>query len=385
MSPIDYSVCGIEMRDRMKKIRSMLGTASLLCLSAAVLALPEQIALGIRSGIEVCLSTIIPSLFPMMLVSIMAVESGLAQRVGKWLSPVSNKLFYLPGEAGSAVLLSVIGGYPAGAKAVTELYERGAVSREQAGRMSLFCFCAGPGFLVGLVGGLTGNRMLGWLLVAVQMAAVLLTGVLFGRIGQKKDENLSENLCINGSSSCGITEALVSSAGKAAKAILQVCLYVIIFSAFNEMLDGAGVSRIVVSTLEDIGMRPAVAEAVLPVLLEVTGGCVRAAGAGLPLVAFAVGFGGLSVIMQVISITEKVGVNRWRFFAARVFQGTISAVLTAMAMELLPGDLVMTASGSLAHAELSGSPQGAVMLVVMCAMCVLCLPESEKRKYEYKA
>ena len=41
----------------MKKIRSMLGTASLLCLSAAVLALPEQIALDAQLG-DICLGVL---------------------------------------------------------------------------------------------------------------------------------------------------------------------------------------------------------------------------------------------------------------------------------------------------------------------------------------
>ena len=356
------------MKTKCRELGTMLSA-----LSAAVLVLsfPESAAEGMSEGISICLSRVIPSIFPMMLVCMLIVECGLAQKVSPMLAPLSRKLFGLPGEAGAALLLALIGGYPAGAKGVMELYHRGAVTKQQAGRMSLFCFSAGPAFLVGVVGGLAGNSGVGWLLLAVQALTVIIIGITVCRINPVPPEVRKAD--DNARSVCSFSDAVVTSVSKSASAMLQVCLYIMIFAAVGSLLTAAGVTGFAEKILLSAGLNERLSQAAMPILLEVTGGCVSSAGAGLPVMAFAVGFGGLSVQMQVLSVTEKLKVNRGVFFAVRCLHGAVGAALTALAVELLP-DRVMTVSAPLTEPQLSGSPQGAVMLVIMCAMCVLCLP-----------
>lgn len=337
------------------------------------MAFPEQTASGAEVGLELCLNRVIPSLFPMMVISVMAVESGLANTIGNRLAPVSERLFGLPGQAAAALLLSLMGGYPAGAKAVVGLYESGAVTREQAGRMALFCFCAGPAFLIGMVGGVTGSPVGGWLLMAVQAVAVCVTGILVCRIKPLASQERFFSTAVTRDK--GASEIIVASVRKSADAMLQVCLYVVIFSAVRNLTEAVGATDIIVSALTSAGLSRQTAQAVLPVLFEVTGGCISAARAGLPMIAFAVGFGGLSVQTQVLAITEKLNVNKPAFMLARLFQGTLSAVLTAAAMRFMPESVSVSADFS--AVRLSGSPEGAVMLMVMCVMFVLCVPSPD--------
>lgn len=342
----------------------------------AVMLLPEATGRGISDGITLCLNRVVPSVFPMMLICVMAVECGFAQKAGRRLAPLSSKLFRLPGEAAAAVLLSVTGGYPAGAKTVAELYESGEVTRRQASRMMLFCFCSGPAFLIGMVGGLTGSAWAGWLLMGVQAVVVVLLGVAAGRIKDGAEDN-SCRVSEGAGCQCGrsMSEAVVVSVSKSAAAVLQVCLYVIIFSAVSGVLGSIGAGAAAERLLVRLGFDERLAGAVLPSLLEVTGGCIRSAEAGLPMMAFAVGFGGLSVHLQVLAIAGKLGVNRLHFLAARIVQGLLSAAITAGVLRLLPDGAVVPASAQLDSFGLSGSPQGALVLVVMCAVCVLCLPD----------
>ncbi len=360
----------IQGDEKVIRINRFLGALMLMTAAVLVMAFPTQTAQGINSGIELCLGKVIPSIFPMMLLCMIAVESGYARRAGRVMQPVSKALFGLPGEAAAAVLLSMVGGYPAGAKAVTELYRCGAVSRAQASRMALFCFSAGPAFLLGVVGGLTGSAAAGWLLMGVQSVAVITTGVLVCRMKPLPEETLS--CAAEKESGSGWSTVIVASVSKSASAMLQVCLYVIVFSAVNALMNTVGLSALTVKVMMFFGMDRYSAEAVLPVLMEVTAGCVRSVGAGLPMMAFAVGFGGFSVQMQVLSITKCLGVKTGRFMAVRLFQGALSALLTAIAVAVLPEKAVCV-NASFAQAGLSGSAQGAVMLVIMCMMCVMCL------------
>jgi len=364
----------------MTRINRFIGALALIAAAVLVMTFPSQAAQGINYGIELCLGKIIPSIFPMLLLCMIAVESGYASRAGKVLAPVSKVLFGLPGEAAAAVLLSMVGGYPAGAKAVTELYRCGAVSRLQAARMALFCFSAGPAFLLGVVGGLTGSATAGWLLMGVQSVAVLTTGTLVCRIKPLQEKAVS---CTVEKESGDWSTVIVASVSKSASAMLQVCLYVIVFSAVNALLNTVGISDMMVRILISFGVDRYIAEAIMPVLMEVTAGCVRSVGAGLPMIAFAVGFGGFSVQMQVLSITKCLGVKTGRFVAVRFFQGALSAVLTAIVVAMLPEKAVCV-NASFAEAGLSSSAQGAVMLVVMCMMYVLCLHDSSGRTMRKK-
>ncbi len=350
-------------------------------IAAAVMLFPADTGRGISSGITLCLEKIVPSVFPAMVVCVMTVECGFAAKAGRLLAPLSRKLFGLPGEAAAAVMLSLIGGYPAGAKTVVELQDCGAITTGQAARMALFCFCSGPAFLTGVVGGLTGSAAAGWLLLGVQAVVVVVLGVLFCRIpaSDMPDSGKQAAVALNPEKSRPLSESIVVSVSKSASAVMQVCVYVVVFSAVSAILERTGASAAVEEILVRTGFSERLAGSVVPSLLEVTGGCVRSAESGLPMIAFAVGFGGLSVHLQVLAITEKLGVNKPLFFAARMAQGLLSAALTAAVVEVLPQGVAVTASAELTGSRLSGSTQGAVMLVVMCAVCVVCLPLNVNR------
>lgn len=359
------------MLRKIKKIAA--GAAAVLC-AVLLLVFPEEAGNGVSKGIEICLSRVVPSVFPMMLLCMAAVESGCVGYASRLLAPVSSALFGLPGEAAAAVLLSVTGGYPAGAKTVAELYRSGAVNSEQAERMVLFCFGAGPAFLLGVTGSLAGMNA-AWLLLVTQILSVIITGIIVCRarpLGAFKPETQSRRAV-----SADASSVIVSSVGKASSAVMQVCLYVTVFSAVRALFDAAGVSAAAVRLMTALGVPQPAAEAVIPLLMEVTGGCMASVRAGLPLTAFAVGFGGLSVQLQVLDITRAIGVSPLKFFAVRCLQGAVGALLVSAALTLLPDTAVQT-SAVPGSPRFSGSPQGAVMLVVMCAMCMLCLGSESK-------
>ena len=50
-----------------------------------------------------------PSLFPFMVLSSFIIHSGISKFIGKLLQPVIQFLFYLPGSAGSVIIMSMIG------------------------------------------------------------------------------------------------------------------------------------------------------------------------------------------------------------------------------------------------------------------------------------
>ena len=157
------------MKRTMVKQRISMGTALMLTVTAAALLFlnPESAANGMRSGLNLCATVVIPSLFPFLVVSAFLIRSGLSARIGRLLGPVTRLLFGLPGCTAAPVLMGMLGGYPVGVKAAAELYEQGQLTHAQSSRMICFCVNAGPAFTIGAVGaGMLGSVQAGVVLYA---------------------------------------------------------------------------------------------------------------------------------------------------------------------------------------------------------------------------
>lgn len=331
---------------------------------------PTQAAQGVKSGLELCMSMVIPSLLPLMFSSLLLMRTGLAQKISKPFSKPVSKLFALPESAGFVLFAAMCGGYPAGAAAVRELYKNGTLSRGQAERLAYFAVSAGPAFILGAVGGgIYKSTEVGVLLLAVLCVSVVITGIVVTAFSKK--ETVQERPLITGQTQ---ENAFVTSALDASKTLLSVCVFVVLFAYLLSLVDALGISSLLCRLLTAAGLPQTAAEAFLPSILEVSGGCIAASKAGFPFVAFALGFGGLSVHFQIFSVLGDIHVNKLKFILVRLFQGGICALLTALTMPLLPDSAVETVAVS---SQISAMPtaSGSVCLVIMCLMAVICLPK----------
>ncbi len=351
--------------------------AVLIC--ACFLFMSKAAAKGAADGLELCISRVIPSLFPLIFVSSLMVEVGAAASIAKLTAPVCPKLFRLPGESAAALLLCFLGGYPAGAKAVSQMYSKGQISHECGQRMAMLCFCSGPAFVLGALGSLiSGGASL--LLLLVQMLTVLILAVAVGRLSKQCDCSINYRTAKHFDGD--ISGAVVTAAGQSAAAILSVCEFVMLFSSIRAMLSQGGISQSLADMLRSIGLPESLAESVLPMVLEVTSGSMIALQSGLPSCAFALGFGGLSVHMQVLSICKELKLKAFRFLLLRLVQGGIAAALTYIALLLMPEYAVVCSvtASSQAYKMTATCPAGAVTMIVMCIMLTLCINSDNTRQ-----
>lgn len=107
----------------MKKLFQAL---ALLAAFVLLIALPQTAADGVRSALTLCGRVILPSLFPFFVCSNLFLLLGYSARLSARFGGAAAKLLRLPPAAGSAFLLGLLGGYPAGAQAAGTLYARGS-------------------------------------------------------------------------------------------------------------------------------------------------------------------------------------------------------------------------------------------------------------------
>ncbi len=345
------------------KMRTGALCAAVAAAAAALIVFPAQSSAGAKNGVDYCLNILVPSLYPFMVLSVFVVKSGLAQKAGKHLEKFTQKVFRLPGCAAACLLMSLVGGYPAGARSVVSLYEDGGISERQARQMLCFCVNAGPSFVITAVGvGFFGSAAAGYTLFASQLIVFIILGIICGAIS-KKGESLPLQ---NAGKKIPASEALVISASDAAYSTLNMCCFVILFAALMNVL------RVFVK-------QPAVS-AVCSCILEVTGGCADLARAGAPLwtAAFAVGWGGVCVHFQIYASTAGLHINRAEFVLFRFLQGAMSAAVSYILTPLMPGcaETFSNFSGETAGALSSRAPAAAAM-IALCAALLFSMPHEK--------
>ncbi len=331
--------------------------AATLAAACALLIFPAQAAAGALKGVSYSLEILIPSLYPFMVLSVFVVRSGLSAKLGKRLEGATRALFRLPGGTAASVLMSAIGGYPAGARSVASLYEAGAVNEEQAQRMLYFCVNAGPSFLITAVGaGFLKSPSSGALLFCTQLTVFLLLGLISGALGRAEKVGKTPEV----KADPGAVQAFIASAADGASSVLSMCCFVILFAA-------------VMNLLRLFPFSPGLSAAVSS-LLEVTGGCSDLSRLGAPLwaVAFAVGWGGICVHFQVFAFTAAIRYSRVRFLFFRFLQGVLSAAVCKFYLLLLPQSVEASVGTSgFVSAGLSGSVPASAALIALCVILIL--------------
>jgi sporulation integral membrane protein YlbJ len=340
--------------------------AAVLTAACALLIFPAQAAQGARNGVEYSLNILLPSLYPFMVLSVFVVKCGLAEKLGAVLEKPTQALFHLPGSAAVSVVMSVIGGYPAGARSAAALRSEGLITDKQAEQMMYFCVNAGPSFVITAVGiGFLGNAQAGAVLFASQLISFLIMGILSGLPARRKKDTARDAAKRN-TTQHGTAEAFIVSAADAAYSTLMMCCLVILFAAGMNLLRMALTSPVV--------------SVFCSAVLEVTGGCADLARTGAPLWCFALamGWGGICVHLQVIACLGSIQIRKGRFALCRLIQGCISALVCWCLTQLFPPCAeTFTNTNEPIVGATSGSIPAAAALALLCVVLLFSMPHQK--------
>ena len=285
-------------------------TAIFAGLGMLVLILDSKTALsGGMAGVEICIRTVIPSLLPFFVLSVL-LTSTLPGLQMKLLRPI-GRFCKMPAGSEPLLLLGLLGGYPAGAQAICQTYAAGQLSRKDAHRLLGFCNNAGPSFLFGIASMAFPHSWMPWVLWAIHILSAIFTGFLLP--GQAcKDVKLAEGQRMN------ISQAVE----QAVRVMGKVCSWIILF-------------RIILAFCDRwfLWYFPVTIRVILCGILELANGCLQLGSiSSLPLrfcVCSAIlSLGGISVTMQTLSVTGSLGIGQ--YFPGKLIQCAVSLILSLL-------------------------------------------------------
>lgn len=298
-----------------KRLPQLIYACLLAAVMIAFLTLPARYGKSVREGVSLWAVSVLPATLPFLFLTALFTRLRLFPKLAKATAPAAEKLFAVSGTGACAALLSVLSGYPVGARTVLDLCERGAIAKEERFRLACLCSTTGPMFLVGAVGAnMFCSAAAGWVLFASHLSGVW-TGVFLLRLFSRK-QTLPRTLPLSADrGGNALSESLYSSV----ISVLCVGGAIAIFYAVGQM---------VADLLSAAGMG-GVALAVARGLLEMTAGCALlapdATALNMALCAFLVTFGGTCILVQQLAFLQPAGVKALPFLAVKLLQGTLAA------------------------------------------------------------
>ncbi len=333
-----------------------------------------------KDGLILWATAVIPSLFPFFVATEMLSHTNIIYYMGKLLNPIMRPLFGVPGEGAFAFIMGLISGYPVGAKIVSNFMEQGICTKEEAERMIAFTNNSGPLFIIGTVGiSLFGNSGIGVLLFITHILACISVGIILNLTAAHKRKNsfsivernhrsydnnirrmpndtsaqksysrYEPNQSASDSSSfSALGKILGDSIKNATSTILMIGGFVVIFSVIISILNQSyildGLSNWLSPAFSCIGIPIQLVKPLLYGIIELTNGVslvarvpIKSISINIILCAFLLGFGGFSILLQVLSIVSKNGLSIKKYMLGKFLQGILAAFYTFLALQFIP-------------------------------------------------
>ena len=271
-------------------------------------------------ALSLCARSVIPALFPFLVVSSMLVGLGFSTWMTPWCSGLMTSLFRLPGCAGSALILGLVAGYPVGARTAADLYRTHMLTRSEAQRLTVFCNNSNPVFLISVLGsGVFHSVRVGIWLWLIHVASALLTGILFCGHRAASDRRRIPQPSVPSLPS--VPAAFVTSVRSAGETMVTVCAFVVLFYTLSSPLTPIRppLGPMLVGILELFSLSP--------LLSNDAPGFILAAGCS--------GWGSLSVLCQTAAVLEDADLSLRPCVLGKLCQGVLSALLAIPAVHWL--------------------------------------------------
>lgn len=284
-----------------------------------------------REGLLLCAKSIIPSIFPFMVLSELVISSGISDALPKWIVSPLQRLLGVSPVACTALILGLLCGFPVGARCLASAYKKGLLSKSECEHVLLFCNIPSAAYLINTLGEMIwNNRDFGILLYVSSVLVALLVGALCNpKRKQKEGSPQPTEIPLFRTSQPKGTLLFTDAIGSASKSMLLVCAYVVFFSTLVGTLN---------IFLERFGM-PDTLGTVLFCLFELSGGVCRTSILpnqiqGMVLSGFACGWAGLSVHFQIRGVCAECDFSFCQYYLSKVIQGIALALITLVWIRL---------------------------------------------------
>ena len=299
---------------------------------------------AVKNSLNIWVENVIPSLFPFFIATELLNHTNIPRIIGNMFNKIMRPLFNVPGIGAYALFMGIISGYPVGAKIITNFRNENLCTKEEAERLITFTNNSGPLFILGTVGiTLFYDTSIGLLLLFTHILSCISVGIIFRfwkiNIKERRNTNtLDTNITFN-----SLGEVLSKSILSAINSVVLIGGFIVLFGIVFSILQKAHILSILkillIPIFNSLNIDTSFITPILTGILELTNGVSSVSGIasknlGINVIscAFLLGFGGISIILQVLSIISKSDISIKPYILGKLLQGTFAAFYTFLAI-----------------------------------------------------
>ncbi len=321
------------------------------------------------NGLSLWASVVVPSLFPFFVASEIMNSSGFTKAAGSLLEPLMRPLFNVPGCASFALALGVTSGYPVGAKITTDMRKSGSLTKHEAERLLAFTNNSGPLFIIGAVGtGMLGSPVIGLFLFICHLISCITVGFIFRYYKQnssqvtkkrsslmqyntnkKRLSDIKNQMLTTNYTKINFGSLLGNAIKSSVSTILTIGGFIVLFSVIIALMNETGTINSISEAISHLLKQIIPADTIKNLVSGILSGMFEiTTGSGLisqgtseplalklPAISFLIGWAGLSVHSQVMSIVSETDINIRPYLAGKFIQGILAALYTRIGILLL--------------------------------------------------
>lgn len=276
-------------------------------------------------GIRIWATKVLPALLPFFIITKLLSYTQFITSFGKLLTPVTQKIYGVGGSSGYVFLMSIISGYPVGAKILSDLYNDNKISKRQAITITAFTSTSGPLFMLGTVAiGLFASIKLGIIIIISHYIGALLNGLIYR---QRKTSNI-DILSINTP-----TNFLSDSMTSSITSIMSVGGFIALFYMLLQLLLSIHIFDPIIKMVAKLGVPKNILTSIICGLIEVTTGAIYLSKESIsiyilaPILTFMISFGGLSIHAQAYCFLKNFNMSYGLFFLQKLTQAIVSTII----------------------------------------------------------
>lgn len=299
-----------------------------------------------KNGLKLWASSVIPSLFPFFIATELLGYTNIVPLLGKLLNKVMKPIFNVSGEGAFALIMGIVSGYPTGAKIVTNFRKNKICTKAECERLLAFTNNSGPLFIIGTVGiSMFGYSNIGILLFVTHLLACITVGFIFRFWKYDDNEYIGPSININNKDInkeikfSDLGRILGSSISNATSTILMIGGFVVLFSVIISILNSTYFIIVISNIIKPIcgyfGLELTYAKSIVSGIIELTNGLnivtsINTANLSTSIIicAFLLGFGSISVLLQVFSVISDTDISILPYFLGKILQAIFASLYT---------------------------------------------------------
>lgn len=350
----------------MKKIREnailLLKIASITGLAMFCLSRTECVKESLSEAIMRCLTTVIPSLYAMLIVSGMLINSGVLGKIPKFAA-LPAKLLKIDSEIFFIFAFSQFAGYPVGAKMLCTAYEKHRITKINTQLLAGVCYGAGPAFIFGCISSqLYSGNIAGIIILISSAGANLILAFLISLTFRKADTYEKQRAEFRLSPEM-LTECITSGG----RSMAVICFMITAFSVLSAFLQEIGIIGMLSRIIAEAGLISAeTANGIILAFLDVTAvsGLPHNNYETLPIICALSSFGGVCVLFQISAVTSgKLSLKP--IIILRTASAVISAIICRIIMPHFIANETVSAAAADVHLTDSATPLPSIILIIM--------------------